>query len=196
MAAPSSSGPIMPSPGGKGFKRDRDAAMPYAGAIYRPIKLVPSTSSPLKEDSPAVQPAAMRSEYVEKLIKDKHLEYNRKAGRYACLYYFTRLTAGLSAGVLPFVVRSFPDVAMMLSVTVVIAIVFDFVFNPKDRWALFSQASNLLALAELKARGEYDDYKDLLDIITRTEGSKLSRLTDINDLVKTIEQTGTSHSTS
>lgn len=38
---------------------------------------------------------------VSKMVEEKHQEYLAKAKRYKILYYVTRLTAGLSAGLLP-----------------------------------------------------------------------------------------------
>jgi hypothetical protein len=61
----------------------------------------------------------------ERLVVAKHNEYFGAAKRYRRLYYATRFCAGLSAGFLPFVVRSSSDTAIFFSILVVTATVID-----------------------------------------------------------------------
>jgi hypothetical protein len=119
----------------------------------------------------------------ERLVVAKHNEYFRAAKRYRRLYYATRLCAGLSAGFLPFVVRSSPDTAIFLSILVVTATVIDSVFAPKDRWALYSKATDLLAVAQLKASGQHEKWEAALKAIEQTEAAALKQLGGIRDLI-------------
>lgn len=132
---------------------------------------------------------------VGKLVEEKHFEYVEKAKRYAVFYYTTRLLAGLSAAILPFTVghTNLQSVSTALSVIIVVVTVFDLVFAPKDRWALFSKATDLLSLAKAKAldEAEYTKYKEALDTLLNTESANLAQVINLNDLVSKIE---TAHS--
>jgi hypothetical protein len=119
----------------------------------------------------------------ENFVAAKHKEYFRSAKRYRRLYYATRLCAGLSAGFLPFVVRSSPDTAIFLSFLIVIATVVDSVFSPKDRWAVFSKATDLLAAEQLRATGEHEKWQTALNTIERTESAVLKQLGGIRDFI-------------
>ncbi|MDQ8205385.1 DUF4231 domain-containing protein [Pelagicoccus sp. SDUM812003] len=120
----------------------------------------------------------------ERLIEKKHEDYTKACIRYRNLYYFTRLCAGLSAGILPFVVHSSPNIAIGLSIAVVVATVLDSVFNPKDKWKTFSRATDLLAIARLKASGEYDKYANQLSILAATENAHLEQLVNLDEIIE------------
>lgn len=119
----------------------------------------------------------------EELVVAKHNEYFRAAKAYRRLYYATRLGAGLSAGFLPFVVRGSPDTAIFLSILVVVATVVDSVFSPKDRWALYSKATDLLASEQLRASGHHEEWQAALRAIEQTESAALKQLGGIRDLI-------------
>lgn len=123
-----------------------------------------------------------------RLIRDKYQGYLRGSRLHRILYVATRLLAGLSAALLPFVVGTMPVVATSLSAVVVICIVIDTVFDPKGKWALYSRATDLLAIAELKRRGEYDDYKAALEILLTTEQQALSGLKGLEEVLSKVEQ--------
>jgi Protein of unknown function (DUF4231) len=120
---------------------------------------------------------------AEILIDEKHREYARAARTYCILYYLIRLTAGLSAGVIPFVVSSQPPVAVALSVAIVVCTVVDLVFSVQDRWQLMSKATDLLTAEQMRASGDYDKFKDRMDILLTTEAAKFNRLVDIDDVL-------------
>lgn len=120
----------------------------------------------------------------ERLIEAKHEDYTKACIRYRSLYYITRLCAGLSAGILPFVVHSRPNIAIALSIAVVAATVLDSVFNPKDKWKTFSRATDLLAIARLKAAGEYDQYANQLSILSATENAHLQQLVNLDEMLE------------
>ena len=113
---------------------------------------------------------------VDHLINDKHKEYVTKAIFYSALYYTTRVVAGLSAALLPFIVGHSQLWATILAIVVAVVTVFDSVFAPKDRWALYSKATDLLALATIRAQGTYDKNKDAIDTILQTESANLQTL--------------------
>lgn len=130
-------------------------------------------------------PAALHT-----LVAEKHREYHKKARRYAVLFYTTRLTAGFSAGLLPFVVRNSPNISTALAILIVLATVVDTVFAPKDRWALFSKATDLLALEQLRASGQTKEWEAAWRIIESTEASYLRQLTGLQELLERIRTAG------
>jgi hypothetical protein len=113
------------------------------------------------------------------LIEKKHSEYLRLSNVFRWLYYTTRLIGGLSAGLLPFFLYSHPPLAMGLSIAVVVVTVFDFVFSPKDRWQLYSKATDLLTIEGFKRHGVYDSHEGWLNILVNTEDLSLSKLREI-----------------
>jgi hypothetical protein len=122
--------------------------------------------------------------FIQELIRQKHKEYLRGSHIHQFLYYFVRLVASLSAGLLPFVVASSPATATGLSIAIVITTVVDMVFNPKDKWQLYSRASDLLAVEQLKQQGDYTKYKEMISILVNTELAKLEHLVDFDELIK------------
>jgi hypothetical protein len=129
-------------------------------------------------------PLAEGADVPGRLVIAKHNEYFRCAKKYRRLYYATRLCAGLSAGLLPFVVRTSPNTAILLSILIVLATVIDSVFVPKDRWALYSKATDLLAAAQLRASGQYEQWEAALKAIEQTESAALRQLGGIRDLIE------------
>ena len=149
----------------------------------RPI--IPSTAGVLpplatSQDSSV----ALVENRAEWLIRQKHDEYAAASRRYRGLYYALRLSAGLSAGFLPFVVSTVPVLATVLSATIVVVTVVDMVFNPKDRWKLFSRTADLLTMERLKRTGEYKGYESLLSLLTSTESAKLESLVTLEEVTK------------
>lgn len=128
------------------------------------------------------------SPLAAQILREKYQDYLRGSRWHKVLYYLTRLLAGLSAVLLPFVVGTMPIVATSLSAAVLFCIVVDMVFDPKTKWALYSRATDLLAIAELKRRGEYDKYKDALEVLLTTEQQKLSGLKELEDVLRKVEQ--------
>jgi hypothetical protein len=90
----------------------------------------------------------------------------------------------LSAGLLPFVVGNDTKWATALSLTIVVMTVLDTVLSPKDKWALFSKASDYLTVGRLKVSGEYEKYKELIDILFETESKSLEQLVSLNKVIE------------
>jgi hypothetical protein len=129
-----------------------------------------------------VQPLARQ------LVSQKHLEYGRAATRYRAVYYCSRIAAGLCAGLLPFVVSTQPNVATGLAIAVVAVTVLDLVFSPKDKWQLYSRATDLLAVEIMKQEGSYEQYRRMIDVIVKTETASLQRLISIDEIVSSIQK--------
>jgi hypothetical protein len=89
---------------------------------------------------------------------------------------------------LPFVISSVPPLATGLSIAVVIVTALDLVFNPKDKWQLYSRATDLLAVESLKREGSYTEYQNLIDVIVKTETAGLERLVSVDELVKSVQK--------
>jgi hypothetical protein len=123
---------------------------------------------------------------VIRLVREKHRKYLRLSRMNASIYYSTRTVAALCSALLPFTVGAHPTVATILAIVVAITVALDSVFIPRDRWQLYSKATDLLAIAEFKVIGQYEQYKELLDIITATEDTKLARLVDLKDVLEKV----------
>ena len=129
---------------------------------------------------------------IEELVEKKHSEYLKKAKLFSISYYAIRLMAGLSAALLPFTIRTSVLWSTIFSVVTVMVTVLDLVFAPKDRWVLYSKATDLLAVAKIKARGDYEEHKEALEIITQTETANLQQLINLDDLVSKIDKASSS----
>ncbi len=128
---------------------------------------------------------------IDRLIYEKHLSYLRLSRWCAGTYYCTRVVAGLSSALLPFVVASYHQLATALAIAVAVTVALDSIFKPREKWQLYSKATDMLAIAEAKRAGEYEKSKDLLDILMATEAAKLDRLVELKDLIKDTEGAAT-----
>jgi hypothetical protein len=66
----------------------------------------------------------------------------------------------------------------------------DVVFNPKDRWSLYSRAADLLTIARLRGTDGFDSAAEPLGILVKTENARLSQLVNLDELLSSV--TGTS----
>lgn len=121
---------------------------------------------------------------AEILIEQKHAEYANAARAYKALYYIIRLVGGLSAGILPFIVSSKPQLTLALSMTIVVCTIVDLVFGVKDKWKLMSRAADLLTVERLKLSGDYEKYKDLVAVLVNTEAAMLDKLVDLETVLQ------------
>ena len=126
---------------------------------------------------------------VNELIRSKHREYVRLSRMYRILYYVTRLIAALGAALIPFVIAHSQQIATSFSIAVVVALVLDQVFAPKDKWRLYSKATDLLTVARLKQKGEYNAVKDVMDVLVRTESDNVEQLKEIEEIVRKVQET-------
>jgi hypothetical protein len=117
--------------------------------------------------------------------------YNRRAAVSRFAFYASRTWAGLAAGFLPFCLQSYPNLATGLSMSIVVAIVIESVYKPGEKWKLYSKASDLLTVAELQSKGQYENAKAMMDIIIATEGQALENLVGLDDLLQKVKKAGT-----
>lgn len=122
-----------------------------------------------------------------RLVINTHKKYLRLARLNSLLYYSTRTIAGLSSALLPFVVSSYPRLATALAIAVAITVAVDSVYKPRDRWQLYSKATDLLTIAEAKSTGQYEKYKEMFDIIAAAEQQKTDRLVDLKDVLEQVK---------
>jgi hypothetical protein len=130
--------------------------------------------------------------YAASMIDEKHREYVRNSRSSKRLYYLTRWMTGLASIALAIAGIATQGVvlkvlAICCPVAILVSTLIDTIHDPKGRWKLFSTASDRLALAELRRRGEFDAYKEQLKILVETENAKLEKLTDISQVVETIQ---------
>ncbi|HJZ55435.1 MAG TPA: hypothetical protein VKE74_10775 [Gemmataceae bacterium] len=126
------------------------------------------------------------SDALEELVRVKVREYVQGIRLYKYMYYLIRLTAGLSAAVLPFVIASQRSVAIGLSLTIVVTTVVDLVLNPKGKWRLYSQATDRLTLEMLRKKGVYEENKGLVEAILNTETALISELLNLKTLLDSV----------
>lgn len=62
-------------------------------------------------------------------------------------------------------------------------------FNPKDKWQLYSRATDLLAVETLEREGAYTKYDSQINIILKTETAGLERLVSVDELIRDIQKT-------
>lgn len=136
-------------------------------------------------DSPVQRGDAPRS--AEEFIFQKHREYVRKSTYFRWLYYGTRLIAGISAGLVPVAIPIDARVATVLSILVVISIVVETVFDPKERWAAYSRVTDALAIEELKQKGHYKENEARIELIASCEKLLVTKLRPINDVLEAIK---------
>ena len=125
----------------------------------------------------------------EDLIEQKHQEYLRASRWNRRFYYASRIMAGVPSALLPFVIGHNSTLATGFSMLVVLAVVLDLTWDPKGKWRLYSRATDLLAIAQYKARGEYEKHKEQLEILLETERQKLEQLVGLEELLKKIRET-------
>jgi hypothetical protein len=130
---------------------------------------------------------------VAKLVGRKHREYLRLSSLNCYAYYSTTTIAVLCSVLLPFVVGTYQSLATILAIAVAITVALDRIFTPRDNWELYSNASDLLTIAELEATGQYERCKKLLDILVDTESRKLARVTDLKAVLEQVRATPPSH---
>jgi hypothetical protein len=126
--------------------------------------------------------------YAAQVIAQKHAQYRTASRWYRCLYYATRLVAGLAAVAIPFTLGHSQTAATTCAIIVAVCTVFDTVFDPKSRWQRYSRATDLLAIAELKRRNEYDRYKDELEVAVATEAANVEKLENLQAVLKQIQE--------
>jgi hypothetical protein len=107
---------------------------------------------------------------------------------YRALYVLTRLVAGLSAGLLPFVVSSWPRISLALSVCIVVAVVLDRVFTPRTNLELNLVAEQkLLELINVKLLDEELRSKLFCEIVTNFNNGRLKNLTEMEFVMSKIQ---------
>jgi hypothetical protein len=93
-----------------------------------------------------------------------------------------------SPELLPFVVSNHVQIATAFAIAVAVSVVVESVFKPRENWQLYSEATDRLAIAELKLQGLYDQYKELLDVLLATERRKMERLTGLKELLAEVDK--------
>lgn len=161
--------------------------IPSGSPLFPPPFLPSEPDAVSSYDGPRSNIREPAADSVIKLITSIHKKYLWFSRVNVCLYYATRFIAGLCSALVPFVVNQQPSVATVLAITVTISIVIDAVFKPGERWQLYSKATDLLTIAEIKLAGNYDKYKELLDIIVSTESVKLARLADLKEILERVK---------
>lgn len=120
----------------------------------------------------------------EKIAREKNREYEVRAKIYNWFYYIIRLVAGLSAGLLPFFLDR-PNVSTALSVVIVVATLLDFVFSPKEKQLLYSEATDLLATirANVSEPDPNKRWQQAFEVVLKTEAALRNMSRALNDVL-------------
>jgi hypothetical protein len=119
------------------------------------------------------------------LIRAKQQEYRRSARIYSIIYYSTRLCLGLSAGMLPFVLRVSVSFSTALAILIVTATVVDSSFSLRERSSVFSRASRLLDEAIVRTSvpgGQANEAWASLEL----EASQVDNMTGVRSVLQRI----------
>jgi hypothetical protein len=122
-------------------------------------------------------------------IRSTHAWYLRLSRVNAALYYGSRLVAVLCSALLPFVVTNDSTRATQYAIAVAVSVGLDSVFRFREKYQLYSKASDLMAVAEAEMRSDYDKYKKLFQIIVATEEMKVNQLRDLKTILDEVKQT-------
>lgn len=124
---------------------------------------------------------------VKKLVEIKQKEYADKAAKFKIAHY-TSLSLGAALGIVtPFLIPGQPIIAQITSVAVVFIISFDQIFKPKDKWSLYSKATDLLQLQLFQKAGAYEQNKELIDTIINTESQILTTVPGLNEVLQQVK---------
>ncbi len=135
-----------------------------------------------------ISPYMKGNDTVESILKAQHERYVNNAALFKYLYYTLRLWAGLAATFLPFIVPYSQITVSILAASVALATALDTIFVPRDKWKLYSKASDLLWVEQVRERGEYDKYKDRIAEILRTEEAGLGLQTGLQEMLDQIKK--------
>jgi hypothetical protein len=125
---------------------------------------------------------------IEEDLRARHAGYYRSGLAFRWLYYSLRLIAGLAAALLPFTISYSQFYATFLSDAIALATAVDTIFAPKERAKIYSRATDLLWVAQVKEQGRYEQYKDRIEQIMKTESEDLSLLIDVKEMLERIER--------
>lgn len=124
---------------------------------------------------------------VKALIRLKQTEYTKQAHIFRVFHYFLMVAAALLSITTPFLIPIQPVIAQITSVIVVLLLSIDQIFKPRERWALYSKATDLIQLQLFKVSGAYDANKEIIDTIITTESQILNTVPALNEVLQQVK---------
>lgn len=124
---------------------------------------------------------------VKKLVNSKQSEYSKKAILHKRLHYVSLTTGAVLGIATPFLIPYDTIIAQLSSIAVVVLISFDQIFRPKEKWALYSKATDLLQLQLFKMSGAYESNKEVIETIINTEAQILSTVPDLKEVLQQVK---------
>ena len=103
------------------------------------------------------------------------------------LHYFLLVSGAILSISTPFLIPINPIAAQITSITVVIALSIDHIFKPKEKWTVYSKATDLIQLQRFKSSGSYTKNKKVIDTIIETESRILDSVPDLNDVLAQVK---------
>lgn len=179
---------LIPPLGDPSTRHAEDATVGYAS--YTPLTINPFDISHigafpdiLGKANTEIDPA------VRRLVEIKQGEYANKASIFKLAHY-SSLSLGAALGIVtPFLIPNYPVMAQVTSVAVVFVISFDQIFKPKEKWSLYSKATDLLQLQLFKKSGTYEQNKEIIDTIINTEAQILITVPGLNEVLQQVKYT-------
>ncbi len=124
---------------------------------------------------------------VAKLVALKQAEYTNLAYRYKNIHYMLVMIGSVFGIITPFIIPYFPVLAQITSIIVVFVISLEHIFKPKEKWTLYSKATDLIQLQLFKITGAYKNNKELINTIINTEAQILDTVPDLNEVLKQVK---------
>lgn len=121
---------------------------------------------------------------AEALVRRKAAEYYSRARMYSFVYYLTRGGTALAAVILPFIISTYPKTAVGFSIAIAFLTAIDVIAKPKELWALYSRASDLVTVALLKQTEGYEASRDAVEILLATEDARLKQVVDLDEITR------------
>jgi hypothetical protein len=134
-----------------------------------------------------LNPQINSQDQVWKLANIKQAEYAKRAKLYRYLHYFLLIGAGCFSILTPALLSSHPTIAQISSILTGIFLVIEYALKPKEKWATYSKATDLIQLQLFKATGVYNKNKILINTIMDTEAKLLEIVPDLNEVLSQIK---------
>jgi hypothetical protein len=94
----------------------------------------------------------------------------------------------VSATLLPFVVAFSQIFATALAAIVAVVTILDTIFVPREKWKLYSRTSDRMWVEQIRARGEYEKYKDRIEEILSAESENIEFQTGLKEMLDQIQK--------
>lgn len=124
---------------------------------------------------------------IPDLLLNKQQTYYWRPQYFKFMFYSLRVIVGVGAAMIPFAIFYSTTMALIISAMVSLSTTVDAIFAPKDKWQLYSRASDQLWVLQIRESGQYDQYKDRIEEILRTEGAEVDMINSLQAMLNDIK---------